>query len=333
MKTFEIKNGLRRAWWSTAIAVIALGTSAPIPALAQQSEWPTKHVRFIVPLPSGGPSDIVLRSALEKMRVAFKQPLVLENKPGANGNLGAAEAARAAPDGYTWLWTTDTTVTVNPSVYSTLTFKVDDLVPVTLASTLSQTLVCNPSLGLRTLDDFVKRAKGGQMTYASGGSGSPGHLTMELLSSAAGIGMAHVPYKGPAPAVQDVIGGQVNCGFLAGATVLPYVRSGRLAALAVSGSKRSALLPEVPTLGESGFPGLNASFSLVLFAPKGTPQPIINRMQVAVAEALRQPDVVEKLRSNDMEVIAATQAETAARLDADAKKWGALVKKIGLRQD
>jgi tripartite-type tricarboxylate transporter receptor subunit TctC len=323
----------RRPLLVTAFAMAGLGASAIAPGAWAQGEWPTKPVRFIVPLPPGGPSDIVLRSALDKMQPVLKQPLVLENKPGANGNLGTGEVARAAPDGYTWLWTTDTTMTVNPSVYRSLGFKVDDLVPVIRAGTLSQTLVCYPGLGLRSVADFLARAKGGKMTYATGGAGSPGHLTTELFSSTAGITMAHVPYKGPAPAMQDVIGGQVDCGFLAGPTVLPHVRAGKLTALAVSGAKRSPLLPDVPTLAESGFPGFEAVFSLLLFAPRGTPQPIIDKMYSTMAAGLRQPDVVEKLRANDLEVIAAPPAQAAARLAADAKTWGAVVKRIGLKQD
>ncbi|MBP8310878.1 MAG: tripartite tricarboxylate transporter substrate binding protein, partial [Burkholderiaceae bacterium] len=197
-----------------------------------QGTWPTKTVRIIVPLPPGGPSDIVLRGAIEKMQPALKQPLIVDNKPGAAGNLGAGEAARATPDGYTWLWTTDTLVTVNPHVYPRLPFKVDDLIPVMRASSFSQTLVCNPGVGAKTVGDLVLLAKGRKMTYASGGAGSPGHLTTELFQTTAGTDMTHVPYKGPAPAMQDVIGGQVDCGFLAGPSVLPQVRAGRLVALA-----------------------------------------------------------------------------------------------------
>lgn len=313
-------------------ASIAACVLAPAVSRAQ-GDWPSRPIRFVAAMPPGGPSDTVLRSALEKMQVALKQPLVLENKPGANGNLGAGEAARAAPDGYTWLWATDTTVTVNPWVYRTMPFKSDDLVPVIRASTMSQTLVCHPAVGVKTLADFVKLAKSRDVAYASGGSGSPGHLTTERFSHAAGIDLTHVPYKGPAAAMQDVIGGQVECGFLAGATVLPFVRSGRLVALAVSGAKRSSRLPEVPTIAESGFPGFESEFSLVLFAPRNTPQPIVDRMHAAMAEALRKPDVVEKLRTNDLDVVAATQAQTAVKLEAEAKTWGPLVKRIGLQQD
>jgi tripartite-type tricarboxylate transporter receptor subunit TctC len=298
-----------------------------------QGAWPDKPVRIIVPLPPGGPSDIVLRSAIEKMQLTLKQPFVVDNKPGAAGNLGAAEAARAAPDGITWLWTTDTLITVNPHVYPKLNFKPDELQPVMRASAFSQTLVCNPALGLKSVADLVREAKEKTMSYASGGAGSPGHLSTELFKATAGIELSHVPYKGPAPAMQDVMGGQVDCGFLAGPTVLPQVRAGKLVALAVSGARRSPLLPEVPTVAEAGYPGFDATFSLVLFAPKGTPKPVIDAMHAALSAALKQPDVVERLRQSDQEVVAASPAESAARLAADSKTWGAVAKRIGLQPD
>lgn len=320
-------TALRR--WRAAAAGLAL-LGACVPGVFAQSAWPDKPVRFIVPFPPGGPSDIVLRAAMEKMQLVLKQPLVLENKPGAAGNLGATEASRATPDGHTWLWATDTLVTVNPHVYPKLSFKADDLQPVVRAAAFSQTLVCHPAVGVKTPQELVSRAKDKPLTYASGGAGSPGHLASELFMSIAGIKMTHIPYKGPAPAMQDVIGGQVDCGFLAGPTVLPHVRSERLVALAVSGARRSPLLPEVPTVAEAGFPGYEATFSLVLFAPRNTPQPIVQAMHDAMAAALKTPDVVEKLRQSDQDVIAADPAQSAAQLAADSKKWSEVAKRIGL---
>jgi tripartite-type tricarboxylate transporter receptor subunit TctC len=310
---------------ATALALIVAQS------LHAQGTWPDKPVHIIVPLPPGGPSDIVLRAAIEKMQPGFKQALIIDNKPGAAGNLGAAEAARAAPDGYTWLWTTDTLLTVNPHVYPKLSFKPEDLVPVMRASAFSQTLVCNPGLGLKTVADLVRLAKAKPVSYASGGAGSPGHLTTELFKNLAGIDMTHVPYKGPAPAVQDVMGGQVDCGFLAGPTVLAHVRAGKLAALATSGAKRSPLLKEVPTVAESGYPGFDATFSLVLFAPKGTPKAIVDAMFKALDEALNHPDVIERLRQSDQVVVANSPEVSAARLAADFKTWGEVVKRIGLQ--
>ena len=308
-------------------------TLAAAQTLHAQEAWPSKPVRIIVPLPPGGPSDIVLRAAIDKMQPVLKQPLIIDNKPGAAGNLGAAEAARAAPDGQTWLWTTDTLLTVNPHVYAKLGFKPEDLVPVMRASAFSQTLVCNPGLGLKSVAELVRLAKGKPMSYASGGAGSPGHLTTELFKSVAGIGMTHIPYKGPAPAVQDVMGGQVDCGFLAGPTVLAQVNAGKLVALAVSGARRSPLLPEVPTVAEAGYPGFDATFSLVLFAPKGMPKAIVDAMFNALDGALRQPDVIERLRLSDQAVVADTPEASAARLAADSRTWGAVAKRIGLQTD
>lgn len=314
-------------------AAIAGALAASASPGAAQARWPDRPIRVIVPLPPGGPSDIVLRSAAEKMHALLKQPIVIDNKPGAAGNLGAAEAARTRPDGYTWLWTTDTLVTVNPHIYPKLNFKAEDLQPVMRASAFSQTLVCGQSAGVRTLGELVQKARQTKMSYASGGAGSPGHLTTELLKSAAGMEMMHVPYKGPAPAIQDVMGGQVDCGFLAGPTVLQHVRAGKLVALAVSGAKRSPLLPEVPTVAQAGFPGFDATFSLLLFAPRGTPQPVIDAMHTALAGALQQTEVVERLRQTDQEVVASSAEAAAARIAEDSKTWGAVARKIGLQLD
>jgi tripartite-type tricarboxylate transporter receptor subunit TctC len=312
------------------VAALVLTASQSLHA---QGTWPDRPVRIIVPLPPGGPSDIVLRAAIDKMQPVLKQPLIIDNKPGAAGNLGAAEAARAAPDGQTWLWTTDTLLTVNPHVYPKLNFRPEDLLPVMRASAFSQTLVCNPALGLKGVADLVRLAKTKPMSYASGGAGSPGHLTTELFKSVAGIDMIHVPYKGPAPAVQDVMGGQVDCGFLAGPTVLAQVRAGKLVALAVSGAKRSALLPEVPTVAEAGYAGFDATFSLVLFAPRGVPKPIVDAMFKALDDALKQPDVVERLRLSDQSVVADAPEASATRLAADARTWGIVAKRIGLQAE
>ena len=312
------------------IAVLATGAAF---GAAAQSTWPDRAVRVVLPFPPGGPSDIVMRLAAEKMQVALKQPIVIDNKPGAGGNLGAAEVARAAPDGYTWLWGTDTLVTVNPYVYKTLNFKVDDLLPVTIGTNFSQTLVCHPQVGVKTVAELVAKAKANPLSYASGGAGVPGHLSMELLQAMAGFTMTHVPYKGPAPATQDVIGGQVACGLLAGPTVLPHVRAGKLVALAVSGSARSLALPEVPTMAEAGVAGYEANFALAMFAPRATPEAIVTRFRQAFVDALRAPDVTERLKASDQTVVGSTPAQAAATLAADAQKWGALARRIKLGLD
>ncbi len=317
------------------LTVLTLLLASPWAGTASwaQGSWPEKPIRVVLPFPPGGPSDMVMRLAAEKMQLALKQSVVIENKPGAGGNLGAGEVARATPDGHTWLMGTDTLVTVNPHVYKQLGFKVDDLLPVTIATQFSQTLVCNPALGVKTVAELVAKAKAGKLSYASGGAGVPGHLSMELLQSMAGFEMAHIPYKGPAPATQDVLGNQVPCGLLAGPTVLPHVRAGKLVALAVSGSKRAPTLPDVPTMAEAGVTGYEANFSLAIFAPRGTPADIVERFRTAFVDAVRQPDVTEKLRASDQTVVGSTPAQATVVLAAESRKWGEVARRINLGLD
>jgi tripartite-type tricarboxylate transporter receptor subunit TctC len=312
------------------LASLAGGLTAPAWA---QAAWPERPVRIVLPFPPGGPSDMVIRLAAERMQATLRQPIVIDNKPGAGGNLGAAEVARAAPDGYTWLWGTDTLVTVNPHVYKSLGFAPEALAPVTIGTAFSQTLVCHPSVGVKTLAELVAKARATKMGYASGGAGVPGHLSMELLQSMAGFDMTHVPYKGPAPAMQDVMGGQVPCGLLAGPTVLPQVRAGKLVALAVSGSRRSPTLPEVPTVAEAGVAGYVADFTLAMWAPRGVPDPIVARMRQAFVDALRTPEAAERLKASDQTLVGNTPAEAAAQLAADYRKWGEVALRIKLGLD
>jgi tripartite-type tricarboxylate transporter receptor subunit TctC len=320
-----------------AIALALVGTAtALVPAFAQGSAaaaWPERPIRVVLPFPPGGPSDMVMRLAAEKMQAALKQSIVIDNRPGAGGNLGSAEVARAAPDGYTWMFGPDSLVTVNPHVYKKMPFKVEELVPVTIASQFNQTLVCNPALGVKTVAELIAKAKSAPLSYASGGAGVPGHLSMELLQSMAGFQMNHIPYKGPAPATQDVLANQVSCGLLAGPTVLPHVRAGKLVALGVSGSRRSPTLPDVPTLAEAGVAGYKADFTLVMFAPRGVPDAIGTRFRQAFVDALNAPDVTEKLKAGDQTVVGSTPAEAAALLAADSKKWGDVARRIQLGLD
>ena len=203
----------------------------------------------------------------------------------------------------------------------------------TIVTQFNQTLVCNPALGVKTVAELIAKAKAESLSYASGGLGVPGHLSMELLQSMAGFQMRHIPYKGPAPATQDVLGNQVPCGLLAGPTVLPHVRAGKLVALAVSGSRRSPTLPDVPTLAEAGVAGYEADFTLVVFAPRGVPDAIVGRFRQALVDALNAPDVVEKLRAGDQTVVGSTPADAAAVLAADSRKWGAVARRIQLGLD
>ena len=314
--------------WPQSLTIAVLALSAASACLAQS--WPQKPIKVIAPYPPGGPSDLVMRTAADKIQAALKQPIVIENMPGAGGNIGAAAVARAAPDGYTWLIATDTLLTVNPHVYKTMPFKMDDLKPVSVLSSFSQTLVCNPSLGVKTLSELIAKSKTTPLSYASGGPGVPGHLSTELLLNMTGMQMMHVPYKGPAPAMQDVLANQVPCGLLAGPTVLPHVRSGKLTALAVSGQGRSPTLPEVPTIAEAGVKGYEADFSLILLAPKQVPDELVAKFRQAVVDALRTPEATERLKATDQIVIGSTPEAAAAKVSKDNAKWGAVARKIGL---
>ncbi len=316
------------------VPMLVLSLFAPVNVSAQNTgNWPERPIRLVLPFPPGGPSDMTARLAAEKLQSILKQPVVVENRAGAGGNIGTAEVTRTAPDGYTFMIGTDTIVTVNPHVYKQLGFKVEALVPVTLATAFSQTLVCHPSVGVKTLRELIAKAKATPMAYASGGPGVPGHLSMELLQHMAGFEMNHVPYRGPAPATQDVLAGQVPCGLLAGPTVLPHIRAGKLLALGVSGSERSPTLPDVPTMAEAGVPGYEANFKLVLFAPQGVNPAITERFRQAFIEALKSPDVVEKLKATDQVVLGSTSAEAARVMAADSAKWGEVARRIKLGLD
>ena len=322
-------SSLRFRGLRLTVALLAVATTSS--AIAQS--WPQKPIKVIAPYPPGGPSDLVMRTAADKIQAILKQPIVIENQPGAGGNIGAAAVARAAPDGYTWLIATDTLLTVNPHVYKTMPFKMDDLKPVSVLSSFSQTLVCNPSLGVKTLPELIAKSKTTSLSYASGGPGVPGHLSTELLLTMTGMQMVHVPYKGPAPAMQDVLAGQVPCGLLAGPTVLPHVRSGKLTALAVSGQGRSPTLPEVPTIAEAGVKGYEADFSLILLAPKQVPDELVAKFRQAVVDALRTPEATERLKATDQIVIGSTSEVAAAKIAKDNAKWGVVARKIGLSLD
>lgn len=317
----------RALTWGLALLALSAASSA----IAQS--WPQKPIKVIAPYPPGGPSDLVMRTAADKIQAILKQPIVIENQPGAGGNIGGAAVARATPDGYTWLIATDTLLTVNPHVYKTMPFKMEDLKPVSVLSSFSQTLVCNPSLGVKTLPELIAKSKTTSLSYASGGPGVPGHLSTELLLNMTGMQMVHVPYKGPAPAMQDVLAGQVPCGLLAGPTVLPHVRSGKLTALAVSGQGRSPTLPEVPTIAEAGVKGYEADFSLILLAPKQVPDELVAKFRQAVVDALRTPEATERLKATDQIVIGSTPESAAAKIAKDNAKWGVVARKIGLSLD
>jgi tripartite-type tricarboxylate transporter receptor subunit TctC len=314
--------------------MVLAGTALCAAFAAGAQSWPAKPVRMLVTFPPGGPSEILIRIVNERLQGALKQPFVVENRAGAGGNVGADAIAKSETDGYSFGVTTDTLFTVNPLVYRKMPFDVwSDIVPVTLLGSFSQMMVCNPAVPAKTLSELLQLAKRERLTYASGGPGVPGHLAAELLLSTAGISMLHVPYKGPAAATTDVMGGQVHCGFLATPTVLPHVKTGKLTALAVSTAKRSPLAPDVPAAGEAGAPGFDAPFYLVLFASRRTPAEIVKLMNREVAKALDTPQLKERAAALDIVTLGGSPQDAAKVLKEAASKWAPVVQRIGLKLD
>ena len=318
-------------------AIVAGVFMALAPAVLQvcaAQGFPAKPIRIIVPFPPGAPEDFVTRVISERLQANLKQSLIIENKPGAGGNIGAEMVAKSAADGYTLMVSIDTVVTINPHIYKKLSFKPEaDFVPVAYLANTAQTLVCHPSVPAKTLAEFVTYAKGNPLNYASGGQGVPGHMTMELFLAASGLKMTHIPYKGPGPATQDVLAGQVPCGFLATPVVIPHVKSGKLTGLAVSQTKRSPIAPDLPTVAEAGFAGFDAGFGLLLQAPRGTPEAIVRVLADEVAKVLTMPEIRERMLAADLEYVPGTPASAAARVASDSAKWRQVVERIKLQVD
>jgi tripartite-type tricarboxylate transporter receptor subunit TctC len=313
-----------------AACTAMLFIAAPTVALSQT--FPGKPVRVIVSFPPGTPNDFILRTIGESFLADAKQPLILDNQPGAGGNIGAEAVARAVPDGYTLLGTIDTVVTANPRIYKKLSFKADaDLVPVIYLANAAQTLVCHPSVPVQSVAELIAYAKANPMNYASGGVGVPGHLAAELFLASTGVKMNHVPYKGPAPATQDVIAGHVACGFLATPVVMPHVKSGKLRGLGVTSARRSPIAPELPTIAEAGVPGYEATFGEMVLAPKGTPENVVIALNERIAKLLQRPDVRERMLAVDLEFVPNDPSQAAARLRAESEKWARVVDRLGLK--
>lgn len=314
----------------------------PLAARAQGA-WPSKPVRIVVPFAAAGTTDILARALAPELQRVFGQPFVIDNKPGAGGNNGAAEVARAAPDGYTLLMGTVGTHAINPGLYPKMPYDhVKDFVPVTLVAGVPNVLVLNPAMaqryGINGVPDLVKalKANPGKFNVASSGSGTSIHLAAELFKAMSGTYMVHIPYRGSGPALIDLMGGQMDLMFDNLPSAMPHIRSGKLKALAVTSSVRSAALPDVPTVEEVGgaaLKGFEASSWFGLLAPAGTPMDIVNRVQAETAKALATPAMKERLQSQGAIPSGNTSAEFARLIDAETKKWEKVVKASGAKVD
>jgi tripartite-type tricarboxylate transporter receptor subunit TctC len=328
-----MKQRLLRAVAALAgIAAIAIAA----PAGAQTLAYPTKPVRLVVPFPPGGATDIIARAVAQKLSETWGQSVVVDNRPGAGGNIGTELVAKAAPDGYTLEMGTVGTHAINASLYAKIPFdNVKDFAPIILVAGVPNVLEVTPSLPVNSVQELIAYAKAnpGKLNFASSGNGTSIHLSGELFKVMTGVQMTHVPYKGSAPALQDLMGGQVQLMFDNLPPSLPQIKAGKLRALAVTSATRAPALPDVPTVAESGLPGFEASSWFGLVAPAGTPPAIIAKINAEVAAWLASPEGKEKLSSIGANAAGGSPEDFARHINAETAKWAKVVKESGAKVD
>jgi tripartite-type tricarboxylate transporter receptor subunit TctC len=307
----------------------------PLLAAAQAGDFPNKPIRLVVPFPPGGATDAAARLVAVKMSEHWGQPVVVDNRAGAGGNVGSDLVAKSAPDGYTLVMGVTGSHAINTSLYSKMPYDpVTDFVAISQVAVVPNVLVVHPSVPAHNLAELVALAKKepGKLNYASLGNGTAAHLGMEMLKADAGVDITHVPYKGSAPAVADLLAGQVQMMVDGLPSALPHVKAGKLRAIALTSLHRAPALPELPTIAET-YPGFYADAWSGLFAPKGTPQPVVDKLSAEVQRILKLPDVREKLAALGAEPVGSTQAEFSAHVKREIDKWAKVVKTSGAKVD
>ena len=298
--------------------------------------YPAKPIHLIVPFPPGGPTDIVGRLVGQKLSEGLRQPVIVENRAGAGGTVGSTAAAKAPADGYTLLYGSTSTLAIAPALYRDLAYDPRSaFAPISLVSRGAIIAAVNAQVPARTLQEFIALAKKtpGKLSYASAGSGTPPHLAAELFKSVAGVDLLHVPYKGGAPAINDLVGGQVQAIFEGEVVLLPHIKSGRVRALAITGTKRTPELPDVPTFAEAGLPQYDAYFWSGLVAPAGTPPAVVEKLNSVLVQALNAPDAREALKHQGLEAAGTTPQQFAAFISREVERWGEVVKASGAKLD
>jgi tripartite-type tricarboxylate transporter receptor subunit TctC len=296
--------------------------------------YPTKPIRFIAPFAAGGALDTLTRTIAGRMQESWGQPVVVENRTGAGGNIGADLVAKAAPDGYTLVMGTIATHAINVSLYEKMPYDaVKDFAPVTIAASINNSLSVHPSVPAKNVAELIAYAKtnAGRLTFGSAGSGTSQHLAGELFKTMTGVDMVHIPYKGGAPAMVDLLAGQISMTFGDIPTALPHIRAGKLRSLAVTGAKRSPLLPEVPTIAEQGLAGFDVTAWFGVFTTAGTPRQVVNQLNAEIVRILSLPDVREKLIGIGMEPVTNSPDEFAAYVQSEIAKWARVVKASGAK--
>jgi len=323
-----------RKIFTSLLALAAL--AVPAAATAQAQGYPNKTIKIIVPFAVGGIADTFARVIGQKLADLWGQPVVIENKTGAGGNIGADLVAKAAPDGYTLLMSNIGTHAVNIHLMKSMPFDpVKDFVPIAHVLDAEGLMVVHPDVKAKSVGEVIALAKAqpGKLTYASGGTGTTSHLAGEMFKSAAKVDIVHVPYKGNSPAITDLVGGQTTMAFATMPTVMPMVKAGRLRALAVIGTSRAALLPDVPTVAESGLPGFAVSNWIGLFAPAGTPPEIVKRVHAEVQKIMQSPEVVKRLETEGAKFLPMTAEQFADFQKAELAKWGKAIREAGIKAE
>lgn len=326
---------MQRRHFMAAMTATAAAPFAPL-AQAQAAAWPEQVIRWIVPYPPGGGTDVLARTVAEAMRTSLGQTIVIENKPGAATNIGAQQVATAKADGYTIMSADNAVLAYNEHLFSKLPFSPEkDFTYVGGISRFPMALVVNPAFEAKTLQEFLAyaRAHPGKVNYASPGNGSPHHLAMEMFKARTGTFLTHIPYRGAAPAVADVMGGQVPCMFLDLASGLPIIQSGKVRALAIGTGQRVANLPQLPTLAEAGVANTEVYAFQGILAPKNLPAPITQRLNAELNKALASPAVVKRMQDFGMQALPGTPEQFRAMARAEAKRWGEIIQKAGTKLD
>lgn len=337
MAALRLKHALNfGTLMATMAAALALALLLPATqALAQSGAYPSRQIRLVVGYPTGGPTDIVSRIIANRLSEQLGQPVIVDNKAGAASGIAAEAVARAAPDGYTLFYNTSA-ITIGPALYGKVPYDpVKDFQPVSSTAAVSMLLMVHPSLPVKTVGEFIAyvKANPGKLNYASSGTGTITHLAMAALAAHAGLSMQHVPYKGSAPAMTDLAGGTTQAMIDTMNSSMAFLRDGRVRPLAMTTMKRSTVMPELPTLNETGMPGMEMSAWQGIVAPAGTPRAIVERLNAEINKALQHPDVLQKLAAQGTDPLGSTPEAYAAYIKSELVRWSKIVKDSGAKAE
>lgn len=316
------------------LMLVAAGLLGGIHTAVAQGNYPSKPVRFVAPFPAGGPSDVLARAIGKGLADALGQPVVVDNRPGAGGNIGSDHVAKSQPDGHTLLLGNVGTHSINASLYRNMPYDtVKDFAPIALVASSTLIMVAHPSLEVKSIKDLVALAKRERLSFGSAGIGTPQHLASELFNTQAGIKMSHIPYKGAAPLLNDQLGGHVSLAIVGLPVVLPHIKSGKLVPLGVTSSARSPVAADVPTIAESGLPGYEVGTWYGVLAPAGTPKEVVTRLNGEITKYVQKVEVREQLQKQGFDVLTSTPDEFGMYIRAEMAKWAKVVKDSGATAD